>query len=259
MAADADRGAQSQTSGLTVPAVSGNLARGGQFSGTLTIARLTNRAGQLVADGQVAGNVTTESVWATPVAPACQQPAPATFSAHQPQHRHLRRSGPPQHHYWPRPRYQARRPPSQPPRWSHQPRVPRQGPTRPAPSRNNDHSHGRGSAPAHSVDSDAAQQQSTAINQIFREIPLTLTDPDLGACGSLILDLGVVFVDQLRRAARSRTRHHRPVLHAESEQAARRAALHRRQPARPRPEQHPGRHGQRAAAIVNRALTTAVR
>ena len=44
---------------------------------------------------------------------------------------------------------------------------------------------------------DAAQQQSTAINQIFREIPLTLTDPDLGACDSLILDLGVVFVDQL--------------------------------------------------------------
>ena len=59
-------GAQSQTSGLTVPAVSGNLARGGQFSGTLSITRLTNRAGQLVADGLIAGIVTTESVWATP-------------------------------------------------------------------------------------------------------------------------------------------------------------------------------------------------
>jgi hypothetical protein len=38
---------------------------------------------------------------------------------------------------------------------------------------------------------------SAAVSQSFREIPLTIVDPDMGACDYLHLDLGVVFVDQL--------------------------------------------------------------
>jgi hypothetical protein len=48
--------AQTTTPGLTLSNVSGTLARGGQFSGSVTITRLTNQAGSLVADGTISGS-----------------------------------------------------------------------------------------------------------------------------------------------------------------------------------------------------------
>jgi len=81
--------------GLTIAGVNGTLAPGGQFSGTLTISRLMYGPGALVADGVVAGTV------------------------------------------------------------------------------------------------------SSSVAQSFREIPLTLTDPDGGVCDLLTVNLGTVFLDQL--------------------------------------------------------------
>jgi hypothetical protein len=112
--------AQTAGSGLSLPNVTGTLARGDQFSGSVTITRLTTRAGELVADGAVTGTTTS-------VSPA---PSPTPDDI-----------------------FTVQAPPS-------------------------------GSASA------------TAVMQTFREIPLTLLDPDGGACDALNVDLSTIFLDQ---------------------------------------------------------------
>jgi len=106
--------------GLTLPNVSGTLARGGPFSGSVIITRLTARAGQLVADGTVSGTTYPLSV----------APGPAT----------------------------------------------------------DDSSTTPGSS--------SGTATSTAVMQSFREIPLTIADPNGGACDTLSVDLGTIFLDQ---------------------------------------------------------------
>ena len=192
-------GAQSQTPGLTLPAVTGTLARGGQFSGTLTITRLTNRAGQLVADGLVAGNVTTESVWATPVSTGVPATGTPIFSATSTPTPTFETAGAiatpvtPATTSTPVPTSTISAATQVTPTTSAVTATPTVGPqmaTTTTPT-------GEDQLQRTPLIGDAAQQQSTAINQIFREIPMTLTDPDMGACDTLSLDLGVVFVDQL--------------------------------------------------------------
>jgi len=38
---------------------------------------------------------------------------------------------------------------------------------------------------------------STSIGQGFRDIPVTIVDPDMGTCDYLHVDLGTIFLDQL--------------------------------------------------------------
>lgn len=193
-------GAQSQTPGLTLPAVTGSLARGGQFTGALTITRLTNRAGPLVADGLVVGNVSTEPVWATPVSTAPVTGA-AIFSATS----------------TPTPTFETVGTPATPP-----PTATNLASTPVTNSMNSTITIPATATPTHTLgivvtatptptatredllpraplldESVTRAAQSTAVSQSFRDIPLTLADPDLGACDTLNLDLGVVFVDQL--------------------------------------------------------------
>lgn len=112
--------AQTAVPGLPLANVTGTLARGGQFAGSVTITRLTARAGELVADGLVSG--------ATIAVDLPPSPTPDdVFTA---------------------------------------------------------------------PDGASSFASSTAVTQSFREIPLTLVDPDAGACDLLTVDLGAVFLDQ---------------------------------------------------------------
>ena len=185
--------AQTSAPGLTLPAVSGSLVRGGQFNGALTITRLTNRAGQLVADGMIVGNVAIESQSSTSLTPvyaststpaptpsggtifaATSTPAPgteivvatathimaATFTAT------------PTATITATAEYQA---------------------TVATVSAATDQ------IPRAALSDDLLGQVpvATPVSQSFREIPLTLVDPDLGACDVLQFDVGAIFVDQL--------------------------------------------------------------
>lgn len=165
--------------GLALANVSGTLARGGQFTGDVTITRLTNRAGQLVVDGTLTGTTMpsgsqpalmgptnaatsqpTSTSELTPVSAAAptSQPTPAT-----------------------EPTSTSTTAPTVLP-------TSTAVPTSTAPSSDA----GAFSAAALAVPS----EQSTAVMQSFREIPLTIADPDGAACDTLSIDLGTVFLDQ---------------------------------------------------------------
>jgi hypothetical protein len=186
--------AQSPTPGLTLPTVTGTLARGGQVTGTLTISRLTNRAGQLVADGILVGNVAVEATSSTTLAPvyaSTSTPAPTPsggtiFAA------------------------------TSTPATSSESFAATSTPavtstltatttptattavgavvTSTSPFRTDSTEFPRAGLSDLQVNQLPA---ITAINQSFREVPLTLTDPDMGACDTLQVDLGSIFVDQL--------------------------------------------------------------
>lgn len=175
---------QPQTPGLTLPAVTGALARGGQFSGSLTITRLTNRAGQLVADGIVAGSVVAESsVPATSTAPVVSTPASGgtIFAATS----------------TPAPTSETFSVTSTP--IATLTVTPTLTPTAAIGAIVTSTASGEDIFPRASLTEERVNQapQATAVNQSFREIPLSLSDPDMGACDLLHVDLGVVFVDQL--------------------------------------------------------------
>lgn len=182
--------AQSQSSGLTLPAVTGSLARGGQFTGALTITRLSNRAGQLVADGIVAGNVSTEPVWATPASIGVPLTGASVFSATS----------------TPTPTYEtvstsAPLPPTATSLTLGGVATATATLTpgivltaTPTPT-----SAGTDQLPRTALLDETVSRsaQSIAVSQSFRDIPMTLVDPDLATCDVLNLDLGVLFMDQL--------------------------------------------------------------
>ena len=112
--------AQTAGPGLSLANVTGWLARGGQFSGSVTVTRLTARAGELVADGAVNGTTYPVNLAPSPT-PEGVFTVPGAVST---------------------------------------------------------------------------SASSMAVMQSFREIPLTLADPDGGACDALTVDLGTIFLDQ---------------------------------------------------------------
>ena len=155
--------------GLALANVSGTLARGGQFTGDVTITRLTNRAGQLVVDGTLTGTTM----------PSGSQPAlmgPTNAATSQPTSTSELTP------------VSAAAPTSQPTPTTEPTSTSTAAPTV-APTSSDA---GAFSAAALAVPS----EQSTAVMQSFREIPLTIADPDGAACDTLSIDLGTVFLDQ---------------------------------------------------------------
>jgi hypothetical protein len=185
--------AQTATPGLTLSNVTGTLTRGGQFAGAVTITRLTNRAGTLVADGIVTGSTIPASglepplpsslqftASITPTSPSTPVIQPtsifdSTFTA-TPETASTATSTP---------QATATFEPA-----SSATLTPQATPT-------------STTAPVSVSDSMTAAAlagpaaQSTSVMQSFREIPLTLTDPDSGACDTLSVDLSTIFLDQL--------------------------------------------------------------
>jgi hypothetical protein len=191
--------AQAPTPGVTMPDATGALARGGQFTGSLTITRLTNRAGQLVADGLVTGNVTSEAVATTPT--------PASISSTSGNNLVYASTSTPTATIV---------------NATAETFASTSTPTvavtvTPTTTATIATTSTAAAAPLNSVSAaspltgipvpdaqlpraeltDTSVYQATTISQAFREIPLGLVDPDMGSCDVLLADLGTVFIDQL--------------------------------------------------------------
>ena len=174
--------AQAATPGLVVPNVVGPLGRGGQFTGNLTVSRLSYRAGQLSADGTITGTV-------------AQQLAPPTASATAPPTSTPASGG------------SIFAPTATPaPTSELTPQTSIATATLAATATPTPHSTATSTglaAPAEGDEFPRADLTGPSINQAgpvsqaFRDIPLTLLDPDMGVCDVLHLDLGPVFLDQL--------------------------------------------------------------
>ena len=155
--------AQTTSPGLLLSNVTGTLVRGGQFTGDVTLTRLTNRAGTLVADGTVSGTTSSSGSQAAPLAPSATPSTQATPTTE---------------------------PPSTPTATSTAVPTPAATPTSTL-------------APASETSSFSAaalaapDAQVSTVTQSFREIPLTLADPDGGACNALSVDLSTIFLDQV--------------------------------------------------------------
>lgn len=176
--------AQTATPGLTLSGMSGTLTRGGQFGGSITITRLTNRAGTLVADGVVSGSTIPTGGLEGPRLPSPESTAPQTATSV------------PIAVYPSTPTFDpastSTLTPEAPPTF--EPTFALTSTASVTPTLT--------TAPVTVADAVTAAAladpgaQATAVMQSFREIPLTLTDPDGGACDTLSVDLDPVFVDQ---------------------------------------------------------------
>ena len=180
--------AQAQAPGLTLPAVSGSLARGGQFSGSLTITRLTNRAGQLVADGVIVGTVAAENG-------APSTPTPAVVNAPASGGTIFASTSTPFATTEPYSVTATSTATATPAAATPTPTATVELGAIVTSTTSPGDEFPRVSLPDERLNQ--ATTPSAAVSQSFREIPLTLADPDMGACDYLQLDLGVVFVDQL--------------------------------------------------------------
>lgn len=166
-------------SGLSLTNVSGTLARGGQFTGDVTLTRLTNRAGQLVADGTLNGTTIpsgSQPAILAPTSTATGQVIPASESTP----------------------VSTATPTSQPTSTSEPSATPipppTVAPTLTALPTSTAPASDTGSFSAAALAAPAAQ--SSAVMQSFREIPLTIVDSDGGACDALSIDLSTIFLDQ---------------------------------------------------------------
>ncbi|MGE3269363.1 MAG: hypothetical protein AB7P40_11485 [Chloroflexota bacterium] len=169
--------AQATPPGLVIAPVSGTLALGGQFTGQVTITRLSYRAGQLSADGLILGTMTAATAPAGEFEPDSSASATAMIEA----------TG-------------ASLPPADSLTLTHTPTPSATLTATPdgLPAANQDAA--VTPAPdtefrrAHLLGAPAAQPVS--VTQAFRDVPLTVMDPNMGVCDVLHLDLGPVFVDQ---------------------------------------------------------------